>query len=724
MGRLWAGILGFCALLAAGYPAAAAAADESGLADIPILLSADELSFDRQSGIIVAKGHVEASQNDRVLLADTIIYNQKTDLLTATGSISLLEPDGTVLFGDRMELTGNMKDGIVENLGVILSDNARFAASGARRSNATILELRNAVYSPCNLCVEDPSRPPLWQIRAVKVVHDSDHKTVEYADAWLEVFGVPVAYTPYFIHPDPTVKRQTGLLTPSLGNSSDLGFVAKAPYFINIAPDKDATITPIVTSSEGGFGLAAEYRQRLLEGEFEVGGSITEDSRDDVRGHILSTGRFDIDPTWRWGFDVNRSTDDTYLRRYGFNISDPFFGTNNTLTSQLFAEGFRRRNYASAQAFAFQGLRVDDDPGETPLVLPLLEYSHVGEADRLGGRTNLDLSLLALTRNEGTDTRRLAVDAGWQVPGNGPWGSLYTVSASLRGGLYHVNKQVRPGQDAFSGVAGRLVPQGAVEWRLPFVRASGNTYQIIEPIAQAVVSTNGGNPDKIPNEDSVDFVFDDTNVFSTNRFTGHDRVEGGARFNYGLKWGVYGHGGGSSTVLIGQTYRARNDDTFANGSGLEDHFSDIVGKVGVSPGRYVDILYRTRLSKENLEPKRNEVRLNVGPPALSMSTNYIFFDRQEGSEFSGREEVSLGISSQLTRYWRAHFSGVRDLEGDGEMRSLGIGLTYENECCTFTSRLTRTFFQDRDLEPTDAIIFQVLFKTLGEVASGFSRSAP
>jgi len=721
MGRSWAGIVGLCALLVAGlFGAATVPAAEIITKELPILLSADEMSYDRQAGLIVAKGHVEASQDDQVLLADQITYNQHKDVLTATGHISLLEPDGTVLFGDHMELTGDLKDGIIENLGAILTDNSRFAASGARRSNATILELTNAVYSPCNLCVEDPTRPPLWQIRAVKVIHDSKRKTVEYKDAWLEVWGVPVAYTPYFVHPDPSVKRQSGFLTPSIGNSSDLGFVARVPYYIDIAPDKDATLTPIITTEEGPV-MAAEYRQHFGPGPLELSGSITRDSQEDIRGHIRAKGRFDIDPTWRWGLDVNRATDDTYMRRYGFGIVDPFFGTNDTLTSQLFAEGFRRRNYASARAFAFQGLRINDDPGMSPLVLPLLEYNHVGEADRFGGRTNLDVNLLALTRSEGTDTRRLAVNAGWQVPRLGPLGSVYTLSASLRGGLYHVNKQSLGNGNTFSGVTGRLVPQVALDWRLPFIRDSGRVYQIVEPIAEAVVSPNGGNPDKIPNEDSVDFVFDDTNLFTTNRFTGHDRVEGGTRFNYGLKWGAYGQGGGSTTVLVGQTFRVRADNTFGQGSGLEDNFSDLVGKIHVVPSNFLDLLYRTRLSKDNFEPKRNELRLSGGPQALRVSTSYIFFDRKEGSEFTGREEVALGMGAQLTRYWRANLSGVRDLAGD-EMRSLGARLTYEDECCVFSTSLTRTFFQDRDLKPTDAIIFRVLFKTLGEVGTGFSRS--
>ncbi len=697
------------ALAAAGFSVPARGA-ETEAEEPSMLVSADEMTYDRDLGVVTASGNVEISDEDRILLADTVSYNQRLDVLTASGNIRLLEPSGDVIFAEYVELTGDMKDGIIRDLRVLLSDKARLAAAGARRSLGTVLEMRRAVYSPCNLCPDDPTRPPLWQVKAFKVVHDKTRQTIEYSDAWLEIAGFPVAYTPYLVHPDPTVKRRSGFLVPSIGGSSDLGFVVQTPYFFNIAPHRDATLTPIYTSEEGPV-LAGEYRHLLADGEFRAEGSITRDSSEDIRGHIVSSGRFDVDETWRWGFDIDRTSDDTYLRRYGF-------GGSGTLTSRLFTEGFRKRNYLAANTYVFQGLSAEDDSGNIPYVTPMIEYNHVGEAGRLGGRTSLDTSLLVLTRTGGTDTRRLSAKAGWRLPYVGGIGDLYSLSASLQGDLYHVNGVSRGKEkDSFSGFTGRLVPQVAVDWRYPFVREEGSVYHLIEPIASVVVSPYGGNPNSIPNEDSLDFEFDDTNLFETNRFTGLDRVEGGPRFNYGVRWGVYGRDGGSTSVLVGQSYRPKTDDTFAVGSGVEDNFSDIVGRLRVSPGEYFEALYRTRLDKDNLGARRNEINLAVGPPALRLSTDYIFFDRQEDSEFTGREEIRLALDTKLTRYWRTHMSAIRDLTGGGNMRSAGIGATYEDECLTFSVDVTRTFYEDRDLEPTDAVMLRATFKTLGEVQS-------
>lgn len=685
---------------------------EGGREDIPVELTADELSYDRELGIVTARGNVEITHRDRTLKADTISYNQNTNVITATGNIVLLEPTGDVLFGEHMELSGDLKDGIIETFGVVLADGSRIAAAGARRSNYD-MEMSKGVYSPCNLCPEEPTKAPLWQIKAVKVFHDKDQRRIEYRDAWLEVAGMPVAYTPYLSHPDPTVKRKSGLLAPSFGNSSDLGVVIQVPYYWVISPQRDATITPIITTDEGPV-LAAEYRQKVVNGEFDLEISITEDSKDDVRGHVRSSARFDVDDTWRWGFDANRTTDDTYLRRYGFRSED-------SLTSRLFAEGFKKRNYLTFNAYAFQGLAEGDDPGTTPLVLPMLDYIHLGEVDRFGGRSRLDVNLLALTRNEGTDSRRLSVRPGWDLPLLGPFGDAYEISATLIADLYHVNSLVRADADeTFSGFSGRLVPELSLDWRLPLVRSKGAFQQVLEPIGTLILSPYGGNPTKIPNEDSQEFEFDDTNLFGSNRFSGLDRIEGGPRIHYGLKWGLFGDEGGTTTVLIGQSYRPREDDTFPERSGLEDNFSDFVGRVRVSPAAPLSFFYRTRIDKDNLEIRRNELTFSAGLPALNVNANYVFFEGQDESKFPGREEISMGVSSRLSRYWRGSLSGVRDVAND-EMRSFNLNLTYEDECLVFVTSASRTFFQDRDLRPTDAITFRVIFKTLGEVGTGAQK---
>ncbi|CAN0546405.1 unnamed protein product, partial [Laminaria digitata] len=248
--------------------------------DAPVLFKADRLRNEQNIGLVVATGNVEFTQNDRTLLADSVTYNRRTDTVTASGNISLLEPTGEVLFADFLELTGNMRDGVIENMRVRMTDNSRIAAAGGRRVGGARTEFNKAVYSPCELCEKDPTRAPIWQVKASKVTHDQETKDVTYRNAFLEFYGIPVMYTPYLSHPDPTVERRTGFLVPSYGTDSELGTFVSTPYYFDIAPNMDATFTPIVTTNEGVVG-SGEFRHRLSHTDYTIQGSLTHASRDD-----------------------------------------------------------------------------------------------------------------------------------------------------------------------------------------------------------------------------------------------------------------------------------------------------------------------------------------------------------------------------------------------------------------------------------------------------------
>ncbi len=200
-------MLTICAALLAPE-AGAQALRQSLKAEGPVLFKADALRYDRELGIVVATGHVEFTRSDTILLADTVTYNEREDTATASGDVKLLAPSGEVLFADYMALSGDLKDGLIRDLRARLTDNSRFAANGARRVGGVRNEMAKAVYTPCAACAAHPERPPVWQLRADRVVHDQVAHEIRYYDATMEMFGVPVLYLPYFRHPDPTVDKK------------------------------------------------------------------------------------------------------------------------------------------------------------------------------------------------------------------------------------------------------------------------------------------------------------------------------------------------------------------------------------------------------------------------------------------------------------------------------------------------------------------------------------
>jgi len=683
-----------------------------------ILMEADEVRYDDVNGIATASGSVEFVHEGRILLADTVTYNEPEDLVIASGNVILMEPTGEVLFTEYAELTGDLREGLIRDIRILLGENARLAANGGRKFGDGITELSRVVYSPCDLCEDSLNHSPFWQVKARTVIHDEVAQDLIYHDATLEFFGIPVAYTPYLRHPDPTVERRSGFLTPQYGSSSTLGYNLQVPYYFNLAPNRDATFAPIITEEEGVV-LVGEYRERAGTGSYLLDGSITyTDARDNQgqkiggqaeRWYLRGEGLWQYDPTWQYGFDLYRASDDTYLSRYSFDDED-------TLTSDLYVEGFRGRSYASAFGYVFQGLRQDDDPGQIPVVAPLLNYNMVTEPDSDGSFFTIDANVLALTRNDGTDSRRISAELGWEQPFVTDGGHLFTYRASLRGDAYQVNHvQLGNGRPEESGFVGRVVPTTSLEWRYPLVRESGTTQQLVEPIVMTVLSPNGGNPERIPNEDSQDFEFDEINLFSQNRFPGLDRVEGGLRVNYGLRLGVFGYGGGRSEILIGQSWREQDDDKFEPQSGLSGHFSDYVGRVLVSPSNIVDLLYRFRLSRDDLSFRRSELALGLGPESLRLNVGYIRLEDVVDNVVEttdAREQITIDTRIELFDEWALEADWREDLSGGGTI-SYGGQLTYENECIVITGRGERRFTDEIGVDPETVIFITLQLKTLG-----------
>lgn len=680
--------------------------------DVPILMTADELQFDDELGIATAKGNVEISQSDRILLADMVTYNQRTDVVTASGNIILVEPTGEVLFAEFAELTDDMREGFLRGFSMLLEDNSRLAAVSAQRRGGVETRLNQAIYSSCRDCVGFDGEP-LWNIRAAKVTHNQDRKEIVYRDATLELLGLPIAYTPFLSHPDPTVKRKSGLLAPTFGGSSSLGSSIRLPYFWAISRDKDLTFDPIIYASNYPL-ITGEYRQSFSDGELKgrlSGIYDTTDSSDKRgRGHIDAEARFAINENWRWGSDIKLASDDTYLSRFGFPGRD-------TLTSRAYLERFGSRDYAAAEGIYFQGLRDSDIQEEIPLILPKIDYNFVSEPGTAGAYSTLDANFQSLGRDTGTSSQRLSLSGGWHLPYISKIGTVTTLNATVQADLYNVADVAVPSGDIESGLTGRIFPQLSAEWSYPWVRRGKSSGLIIEPLASLILAPNGGNPDRIPNEDSLAVEFDETNLFSANRFPGKDRVEGGSRVVYGLRGGLYGDGGGNSTFMVGQSYQFRENSSFTFGSGLNDQKSDIVGRFSVSPNKFLDLLYKTRIDADNFKAKRTEISGVYGPRYLRGDINYIFFDQID--EFPKREEIRAGLSSDITDQWSARVDTRRDLTDNGGTLSWGASIRYNCDCLDFSINYKRTFTRDRDVPPEESIFVRVVFKTLGEFGTTF-----
>ena len=677
------------------------------------VFTADEIQYDQKSGKVVATGNVEIAQGERILRADKITYDIRAGRVTAVGNIALMEPTGEVLFAEAMELQNELKVGVVNGIRILFTDNSRLAANSAQKLDENRTRLNQAVYSTCDLCKEDRNADPLWQLKSNSVEHNKTDRTITYKHAVLEFYGVPVLYTPYFSHPDPTVDRESGFLAPAAFDSSILGYGLTLPYYYVISDDKDLTFTPTITTKEG-VQLATEYRQAFESGDMVLDASLTYvDERtntnaktgdQEFQGHIRGLGEFDLKRGWSWGFDFFATTTDTYLDKYDISEAD-------TLVSTAYIQALRGRNYGKFSAYAFQGLEADDDSGTTPFVPAWLEYSYISEPDRYGSRYSFDLDSLMLFRTDGQDTNRISGTAGWHLPYTTPSGQVINLDAKLRGDMYYAQDQLANPFDPDSATSdeftGRVIPSISLKWSYPFVRQAGKIRQTIEPIAEVVWSEAYGSDDT-PNEDSLSFEFDDTNLFGTNRYVGLDEVEEGLRFNYGFNFGFYGEGGGYTSFMVGQSIYESNKTGFQEGTGLESQVSDYVARLEIQPADYLKYTHRVRVDQDNFSVSRNEIDLFVGSDTSWMSVGYLYLDEDQAlTGIQSEHQVDIEGRLKFAEFWSAYGGYIRDLEDNGSSIQAKFGIEYLDECFGFALEARRDYTRDRDLEPSTSIGFKI-----------------
>ncbi|HEX4369098.1 MAG TPA: LPS assembly protein LptD, partial [Rhodopila sp.] len=552
-----------------------------------------------------------------------------------------------------------------------------------------------------------------------------EHKKIEYKDATLEMFGLPVAWFPYFWNADPSVKRESGLLPPVFGVSSNIGAFFGQPYYQVIDDQSDATFLPMMTT-EAGPQMDVEYRRRFNDGTLLLNTSAGY-LGDRPQGSLAAVGKFDYDDTWRWGFNINRASSTDYVR--DFHLVEGLSGDQNVLASQLYVEGFGVGSYTRIDAKSYQGLNTVINTGSLPTVLPRYQYSFFGTPDSLGGRFSLSTGAFNVIRTDGTNTRRASLTLDYERPFVGLLGDQWKITLHGDAAAYdasEVNELPNFGPNGNIDTT-RALPQMAVDFRWPFARYSGSWgTQLIEPIAQLIVAPQSGDSQltRIPNEDSMDFEFTDANLFGFNRFTGIDRLDGGVRANVALHSAWY-LGGTTFDGLVGQSYRTTKDNLFPEASGLHDQVSDVVARGTFTPTKWLDLTYRTRLDARTLATHFADAVTSVGVDRFRVSGGYVYtnfnpytyYDQPApppagNTYYFPRNEVTLGVSSKWGNY---KFTGNvrRDLQTN-QMVSIGADAIYEDECFIFDLRLFRRYTSINGDNGSTAVLFLLTFKTIGQ----------
>jgi len=496
-------------------PASAQTANDHAAQNSPdkpdkMFVEANELVYNDKNNTVTAEGNARVYYQGRILEADRVIYDRNTKRVFAEGHAKLTEKDGTIVHGDRFDVTDDFRDGFVESLRADTTDKTHFSAPHSERTDGETSVYDKGTYTACDACKNDPSKPPLWRVRAKRIIHKNEEQMIYYEDAWLEFLGVPVAYTPYLSSPDPNVKRKSGLLSPVLTYEGNLGFGFGVPIFWDLADNYDITLTPIYYTQQGFFGRA-EWRHRLENGSYfikfngideknpSVFGSEPYGSGDvRLRGSIESKGEFQLADEWKFGWAGIFLSDKRFLSDYAVQSYEYSSNYISETTSTAYLTGQGSRGFFDLRGYSFEGLTAQDIQSQQPVAHPVLDYNKSFDIDPaktsgVGGQVTLDFNFTSVS----------ATNATYQAAGARTLDSAYS--------LYNVCTNYTPGTAAGScllrGIGGDynratidtswkrkyIDPLGEVWTPFVFARANGEVVNANTTSSTSFLSTAGSS---------------------------------------------------------------------------------------------------------------------------------------------------------------------------------------------------------------------------------------
>ncbi|MGO4872659.1 MAG: LPS-assembly protein LptD [Roseiarcus sp.] len=805
-----------------------------------LIVEANELVYDKDHNTVSAVGAVQLYYKHRILQADRVVYNRTTKRVYAEGHAKLTDEHGNVSYAQRFDLSDDFAAGFAEGVETLSTEKTRFTAPRVERSGGAVTVFSGGVYTACEPCKEHPERPPFWQIRAARIIENQQTHVVYYEDAWLEVGGVPIAYVPYFSAADPSVTRASGFLAPTFYQGNRFGYGVGLPYFYNLAPNYDLTLTPTYLSAQGPLG-DAEWRHRLDNGEYSIRVNGLYQERPSLfeaapygsgdrrwRDSLESEGKFYINDKWTYGWDVTAVSDPFYLGDYKIKSQDTSHYYFQDIVSSVYLRGQADRGFFDLSGYHFESTVASTDQRTEPPAVPVLDYNRTfaiapESSGGIGGEIKVDLNATDISRTEalyqsagaqtldaaynlynvcgtggtvaggvrtninpvtGTATPPLLTPEAAYAPGNcllrgiagnyarateqiswqrkfvDPIGETWTpfVFARLDGETTDLDtsgtftysspagsssvyngSQTSFFNGASSGSYANAMPGVGLEYRYPFVSSSMLGEQIVEPIAQLIARPNEVVPRLQPNEDAQSLVFDETNLFAWDKYSGYDRVEGGTRLNYGMQYTANFANGGHANFVGGQSIQLAGQNSYTIGdaantgleSGLDQKYSNYVAGETIAPfSSAFSLSSKQQFDTSTFALARLDVIANASFGGFTTSLDYGRYAAQPllGWLYN-REGLLTNASYKLATNWTVDGSVLFDMSRHYYdlpnqttpvfyAPNYSVGLSYGDTCTTVKVRYSSTMSDPIAATPAvrdQSLLVQLTLRTLGEV---------
>ncbi len=589
-----------------------------------------------------------------------------------------------------------------------------YANSATIGKENTILE--KGVFTSCKK--REGEKCPPWIIKAQQIEHNNAKKTIYYKNAVMKIYDFPVFYFPKFFHPDPTVKRQSGFLIPSFSDNSMVGFGSTVPYFWAMSKNRDMTITPKLYAKENIL-LLNEYRQAFKNASLIVDTSFTKGYKNTSniklpgsRTHFFSKLNVDFSESDEYfnNLEINlqRVSNPTYLEVHEIETAlvDP---DQNILTSNINYEFQDDKNYIGLTGTMYEDLKKTDR-SRYEYILPNLSFQRDLLADERIGLVDIFSNAYVKNINVNQTTKMWVNDINW----NSRPSNFRGVQSEFKGLIKTVNYEANASQYKQDGLNSEI--------------AGALSYNVSLPLTKKIEEKNKLNfltpkmslrfaPGHMRNIQDDDLKLSYSNLFSLNKNSQVDVIEKGTSLALGFEFSNNDimndtPGEENYSLSMGQVYTVEKNEDIPLRSSLHQKTSDIVGEGFLKLSENLKLTNEFSIDHNLNDINYNDLGLNLILGNASFNLNYL----EESNHIGTTNYVKSDVKIMLDDANEFKFDFRRNLETEStEFYSLAYD--YLNDCLRAGVVFRRKFYEDRDIQHSDTLMFKISLIPLGDVFS-------
>lgn len=691
------------------------------------VLSADKITYNRKKNIILTFGN--SKYLDKLLNsleASSFKFDINAQVIEAQKNVKLTDQKGNKIFLSKIIYNKENKKGFGYNIQAYTKDGSYSdALEGEINQVSGILILKKSKYTTCkNLLNKKDKFCPSWSLVSDAIKHDKKNKKIIHKNSFLKIKNIPVLYAPYLSHPDPSVKRQSGFLPPSIKTISNIGRTLKIPYFKVISKDKDITITPIYYFDENSL-IQTSYRQATKNGflKAEIGYSKgykkhnkpgrTKGSRNFIFANYTRNNKNILFEKNELEFKLQRISQENFVKVNKINTT--LFDENiNVLENSARIQSYGDNKRLDLKAGVFENLNISNNSKYT-YFLPNGVFSY----NKLNKNYNLNLNSYFQgkkfdnNKKEGKVQNQLSIKSKDHLSNNG-------IKTNLKFTLYNQNKYNENfGQNKDNFKINNNF-SFALENELPFAKIKKNSFQLISPKIFLKHTTgsmqNASNNNKILNY---------SDIFLINRTNSLDTIETGTSLGYGLNYDLtnkFVKNGKNKRIGtsfgIGQVLRDVNEEKMPIKSSLNKKSSDFAGflnfdldtdDINKKLNNNINLNYKFNIDNDFKNLFRNNLNIN----GIYNSNQFnITFD-EKNNHIGNTRNLTLSYKKIFENNYSINIENKKDLITDrSEYKRLSIN--FENDCIITSLSFSKDFYNDKDLQSTKSLIFGITIKPFQE----------